>query len=145
MSLHPWQRYQALSLHVVGLYEYRHERTKADEAFLVVPRDAARQPSLREMALALRERYAAAGYGHGHRVGLLKPETFMNEFVDAIVGEGTLHIELGTWGPGQTAFTPKAGATAQRPQMPRPTTTSSAAENLAAVARSMPPENAFGS
>jgi len=25
----------ALSLHVVGLYEYRHERTKADEAFLV--------------------------------------------------------------------------------------------------------------
>jgi len=26
----------ALALHVVGLYEYRHERTKADEAFLVV-------------------------------------------------------------------------------------------------------------
>ncbi len=26
----------ALSLHVVGLYEYRHERTKADEAFVVV-------------------------------------------------------------------------------------------------------------
>ena len=31
---------------------------------------------------------------------------------DALVGEGTLHIELGTWGPGQTSFTPKAGATA---------------------------------
>ena len=26
----------ALSLRVVGLYEYRHERTKADEAFVVV-------------------------------------------------------------------------------------------------------------
>ena len=31
---------------------------------------------------------------------------------DALVGEGTLHIELGTWGAGQTSFTPKAGATA---------------------------------
>jgi flagellar hook-associated protein 2 len=31
---------------------------------------------------------------------------------DALVGEGTLHIELGTWDAGQTAFTPKAGATA---------------------------------
>jgi flagellar hook-associated protein 2 len=31
---------------------------------------------------------------------------------DSIVGEGTLRIELGTWGPGQTSFTPKAGATA---------------------------------
>ena len=30
----------------------------------------------------------------------------------ATVGAGTLHIELGTWGTGQTAFTPKAGATA---------------------------------
>ena len=28
------------------------------------------------------------------------------------VGAGTLHIELGTWGTGQTSFTPKAGATA---------------------------------
>ncbi len=27
-------------------------------------------------------------------------------------GAGTLHIELGTYGPGQTSFTPKAGATA---------------------------------
>ena len=27
-------------------------------------------------------------------------------------GAGTLHIELGTWGAGQTSFTPKAGATA---------------------------------
>ena len=27
-------------------------------------------------------------------------------------GAGTLHIELGTYGPGQTTFTPKAGATA---------------------------------
>ncbi len=31
---------------------------------------------------------------------------------DALVGEGTLRIELGTWGAGQTSFTPKAGATA---------------------------------
>ena len=31
---------------------------------------------------------------------------------DSPVGEGTLHIELGTWGAGQTSFTPKAGATA---------------------------------
>ncbi len=31
---------------------------------------------------------------------------------DALVGEGTLHIELGTWGPGQASFTPKTGATA---------------------------------
>ena len=30
----------------------------------------------------------------------------------APVGAGTLHIELGTWGTGQTRFTPKAGATA---------------------------------
>lgn len=29
---------------------------------------------------------------------------------DAIVGEGTLRIELGTWGPGQASFTPKPGA-----------------------------------
>ena len=28
------------------------------------------------------------------------------------VGTGTLHIELGTWGVGQTSFTPKTGATA---------------------------------
>jgi flagellar hook-associated protein 2 len=31
---------------------------------------------------------------------------------DAPVGEGTLTIELGTWGPGQATFTPKVGATA---------------------------------
>ena len=31
---------------------------------------------------------------------------------DSLVGEGTLHIELGTWGAGQASFTPKAGATA---------------------------------
>lgn len=31
---------------------------------------------------------------------------------DSLVGEGTLRIELGTWGAGQTSFTPKAGATA---------------------------------
>ncbi len=31
---------------------------------------------------------------------------------DAPVGEGTLTIELGTWGPGQGSFTPKVGATA---------------------------------
>ncbi len=31
---------------------------------------------------------------------------------DTIVGEGSLHIELGTWGAGQTSFTPKTGATA---------------------------------
>jgi flagellar hook-associated protein 2 len=30
----------------------------------------------------------------------------------AALGGGTLHIELGTWGAGQTSFTPKAGATA---------------------------------
>jgi len=30
----------------------------------------------------------------------------------ATPGAGTLHIELGTWGAGQTSFTPKAGATA---------------------------------
>ncbi len=30
---------------------------------------------------------------------------------DAMVGEGTLRIELGTWGAGQTSFTPKTGAT----------------------------------
>ena len=29
---------------------------------------------------------------------------------DALVGEGTLRIELGTWGAGQGSFTPKAGA-----------------------------------
>ena len=28
------------------------------------------------------------------------------------LGGGTLHIELGTWGTGQTSFTPKTGATA---------------------------------
>ena len=31
---------------------------------------------------------------------------------DALIGEGTLHIELGTWGAGQSSFTPKAGASA---------------------------------
>ena len=31
---------------------------------------------------------------------------------DSIVGQGSLHIELGTWGAGQTSFTPKTGATA---------------------------------
>jgi flagellar hook-associated protein 2 len=31
---------------------------------------------------------------------------------DSLVGEGNLHIELGTWGAGQTSFTPKAGAVA---------------------------------
>jgi flagellar hook-associated protein 2 len=31
---------------------------------------------------------------------------------DALVGEGTLRIELGTWAAGQTGFTPKAGAAA---------------------------------
>jgi len=36
--------------------------------------------------------------------------TFAN--ADSLVGEGSLHIELGTWGAGQTTFTPKAGATA---------------------------------
>lgn len=30
----------------------------------------------------------------------------------ATPGAGTLHIELGTWGAGQTSFTPKSGATA---------------------------------
>ena len=36
--------------------------------------------------------------------------TFAN--ADTLVGEGSLHIELGAWGAGQTSFTPKAGATA---------------------------------
>lgn len=31
---------------------------------------------------------------------------------DAQPGAGTLRIELGSWGPGQTSFTPKSGATA---------------------------------
>ena len=31
---------------------------------------------------------------------------------DSLVGEGTLRIELGTWGAGQSSFAPKAGATA---------------------------------
>ena len=31
---------------------------------------------------------------------------------DALPGAGTLHIELGSWDPGQSAFTPKSGATA---------------------------------
>ena len=31
---------------------------------------------------------------------------------DSLVGEGSLHIELGTWGAGQTSFTPKVGAVA---------------------------------
>ncbi|HYN59595.1 MAG TPA: flagellar filament capping protein FliD [Rubrivivax sp.] len=31
---------------------------------------------------------------------------------DALVGEGTLRIELGTWAAGQTGFTPKAGTAA---------------------------------
>ena len=31
---------------------------------------------------------------------------------DDMPGAGTLHIELGSWGPGQTTFTPKNGATA---------------------------------
>jgi flagellar hook-associated protein 2 len=30
---------------------------------------------------------------------------------DSIVGEGTLRIELGSWGPDQASFTPKPGAT----------------------------------
>jgi flagellar hook-associated protein 2 len=29
---------------------------------------------------------------------------------DSLVGEGTLHIQLGTWGPGQTSFTSSAAA-----------------------------------
>lgn len=29
-----------------------------------------------------------------------------------LAGAGNLHIELGSWGPGQTSFTPKAGSTA---------------------------------
>lgn len=36
--------------------------------------------------------------------------TFAN--ADAMVGQGTLRIELGSWGAGQTSFTPKTGATA---------------------------------
>ena len=36
--------------------------------------------------------------------------TFAN--ADAMVGAGSLRIELGTWGTGQTSFTPKTGATA---------------------------------
>jgi flagellar hook-associated protein 2 len=31
---------------------------------------------------------------------------------ETLVGEGTLRIELGSWGAGQTSFTPKPGATA---------------------------------
>jgi flagellar hook-associated protein 2 len=31
---------------------------------------------------------------------------------DALVGEGTLHIELGSWGAGGTSFTPKPGTAA---------------------------------
>jgi flagellar hook-associated protein 2 len=31
---------------------------------------------------------------------------------DTLVGAGSLHIELGAWGAGQTSFTPKSGATA---------------------------------
>jgi flagellar hook-associated protein 2 len=31
---------------------------------------------------------------------------------DEAPGAGTLHIELGSWGPGQASFTPKSGATA---------------------------------
>ena len=36
--------------------------------------------------------------------------TFAN--ADTVVGSGSLRIELGTWGAGQTSFTPKPGATA---------------------------------
>ena len=36
--------------------------------------------------------------------------TFAN--ADTLIGEGSLRIELGAWGAGQTSFTPKAGATA---------------------------------
>jgi flagellar hook-associated protein 2 len=38
--------------------------------------------------------------------------TGMYASADALVGEGRLRIELGTWGAGQAGFTPKAGATA---------------------------------
>ena len=31
---------------------------------------------------------------------------------DSLVGEGSLHIELGTWGAGQASFTPQAGVAA---------------------------------
>ena len=36
--------------------------------------------------------------------------TFAN--ADTLIGEGSLRIELGAWGAGQTSFTPKVGATA---------------------------------
>src|SRR5215472_1026088 len=46
-------------------------------------------------ALALRERYAAAGYGHGHRVGLLfenRPEFFFHYLALNALGAGIVPI-----------------------------------------------------
>src|SRR3970040_985935 len=50
---------------------------------------------VRAEALALRERYAAAGYGHGHRVGLLfenRPEFFFHYLGLNALGDRVVHI-----------------------------------------------------
>ena len=50
---------------------------------------------VRAEALALRERYAAAGYGHGHRVGLLfenRPEFFFHYLALNALGAGVVPI-----------------------------------------------------
>lgn len=52
--------------------------------------------TLEVLALAKAQSLASAAFGSSAQV----------------VGAGSLHIELGSWGPGQASFTPRSGATA---------------------------------
>jgi crotonobetaine/carnitine-CoA ligase len=76
-----------------------------DQAFLCVPPgpERAYHPAgleltfaeVRARALELRERYAAAGYGHGHRVGLLlenRPEFFFHYLALNALGAGVVPL-----------------------------------------------------
>src|SRR5262245_21862012 len=76
-----------------------------DHAFLAAPAAPGREydpegveltyAEVRSRALAQRERYAAAGYGHGHRVALLlenRPEFFVHYLALNALGTGIVPI-----------------------------------------------------